>query len=353
MTSGVVRVRGFALPDGDPVDLYADGDRWTTDPVPAADLVAEGWILPGLVDAHTHPGAHQIGDPLDEELLRSDLGLHLRAGVTLLRAPGLADHPPVWFGRDEELPRSVHAGPWLAQPGQFFDGWGRRADHANLPAIAAEQAARSGWAKLIGDWMPGDPVVPAGVLAEAVAAVHAAGGRLAVHTQLAEGSAAAVAAGVDSIEHGMGMDPGLLDEMARRGIALTPTLRVITSSLEAVRDQPVTERRQAYIDGATAHPRLVAAAAEAGVTVLAGTDSHPTGRIAEEIRAMVDAGVPPVDALGSASWRARAFLGFGGLSDGAPADAVVYDEDPRADLGQLDAPRAVILRGRVRHRRTT
>jgi imidazolonepropionase-like amidohydrolase len=49
----VIRIRGYALPEGDPVDLYADGDRWTTDPVPGAELVAEGWLLPGLVDAHT------------------------------------------------------------------------------------------------------------------------------------------------------------------------------------------------------------------------------------------------------------------------------------------------------------
>jgi len=61
----VVRVRGYALPDGEYVDLYADGDRWTTDPVRGADLVAEGWLLPGLVDAHTHPGAETPGDPLD------------------------------------------------------------------------------------------------------------------------------------------------------------------------------------------------------------------------------------------------------------------------------------------------
>ena len=91
----VVRVRGFALPDGEPVDLYADGDRWTTDPVPGAELVGEGWILPGLVDAHTHPGAHEPGNPLDEELLRSDLRLHLAAGVTLVRAPGLAAREPL------------------------------------------------------------------------------------------------------------------------------------------------------------------------------------------------------------------------------------------------------------------
>src|SRR4051794_11131779 len=52
----VLRVRGFGLPEGEPIGLYADGNRWTTDPVPGAELVAEGWVLPGLVNAHTHPG---------------------------------------------------------------------------------------------------------------------------------------------------------------------------------------------------------------------------------------------------------------------------------------------------------
>ena len=47
VTSGVLRIRGYALPEGEPIDLYADGDRWTTDPVPDADVVSEGWILPG------------------------------------------------------------------------------------------------------------------------------------------------------------------------------------------------------------------------------------------------------------------------------------------------------------------
>lgn len=41
----VLRIRGFALPGGEPVDLFADGDRWTDDPVPGAELAAEGWLL--------------------------------------------------------------------------------------------------------------------------------------------------------------------------------------------------------------------------------------------------------------------------------------------------------------------
>lgn len=91
----VLRVRGVALPSGDAVDLYAVGDRWTADPVAGAELVGEGWLLPGLIDVHTHPGAEEVGKPLDESLLREDLREHVRAGVTMIRALGLAGDPGV------------------------------------------------------------------------------------------------------------------------------------------------------------------------------------------------------------------------------------------------------------------
>jgi imidazolonepropionase-like amidohydrolase len=107
----VLRVRGRALPDGELVDLYADGDRWTSDPVKNAALVAEGWLVPGLVDAHTHPGTLEAGGAFDEKVLRGHLLDHRDSGVTLLRSPGLAGEPPEWFGSDPELPRAVHAGP--------------------------------------------------------------------------------------------------------------------------------------------------------------------------------------------------------------------------------------------------
>jgi len=343
----VLRVRGFALPDGEPVDLYADGDRWTTDPVRGAEPVAQGWLLSGLVDAHTHPGTIEAGKPLDETLLREQLREHLAAGVTLIRSPGLAADPPVWFGQDGDIPRAVHAGPWIVQEGQFIDGWGRRPGLAGLPAAAAEQAGRTGWAKLIIDWAVGDPVVPLEVLREVVARVHAAGGRVAVHAQHAEGGRVAVEAGVDTLEHGMWLDLDLLPRMAAQGTALTPTLALMSRTLKKAPDWPDGPRKDWYVGGATAQDRLTAAAVEAGVTVLAGTDSLPHGRVADEVRAIAGAGVPAHEALASASWKARAYFGFGGLEEGAPADAVVYESDPRADLSVLDRPRAVITRGRV------
>src|SRR5690606_7973935 len=90
-------------------------------------------------------------------------------------------------------------------------------------------------------------------------------------------------------------------------------------------------------------------AVEAGVPVYAGTDAGggiAHGRIADEVIALHRAGLSAADALGAASWAARAWLGRPGLEHGARADLVVYDRDPRTDLSVLHEPALVVLRGR-------
>jgi imidazolonepropionase-like amidohydrolase len=52
------------------------------------------------------------------------------------------------------------------------------------------------------------------------------------------------------------------------------------------------------------------------------------------------------DALGAASWAARAWLGRPAVELGAPADLVVYRDDPRTDPAALRHPELVLLRGR-------
>ena len=85
--------------------------------------------------------------------------------------------------------------------------------------------------------------------------------------------------------------------------------------------------------------------------ISAGTDaggSLPHGLVGDEVAGLVDYGLTPHDALGAASWRAREWLGLdGNLSEGSEADFVVFDRDPREDLGVLKAPSRVVLRGLV------
>jgi imidazolonepropionase-like amidohydrolase len=94
-------------------------------------------------------------------------------------------------------------------------------------------------------------------------------------------------------------------------------------------------------------PAGAGAAHEAGVTVLAGTDTHPCGTVAEEVERLISAGLSRAAAVGAASWAARTWLGLPGLSDGAAADLVIFDEDPVAHPDVLHHPRRIILRGHI------
>ena len=129
----VLHVRGIVLPEREERSLWIDGGVLREDPVAGADTVIDGgWLLPGLVDVHTHPGARNPGDPFDEAVLRDDLAGHAAAGVLLIRAPGAAARIPGWAHDAAGLPRVRSAGPWLATPGRFFPGWGWRVTEAEL-----------------------------------------------------------------------------------------------------------------------------------------------------------------------------------------------------------------------------
>jgi imidazolonepropionase-like amidohydrolase len=157
-----------------------------------------------------------------------------------------------------------------------------------------------------------------------------------------------IGAGIDCIEHGTGLTDDLIDEMARRGTALVPTLINIENFpgiADGARRFPsyAAHMRELYAGARD----VVRRAAEAGIPVYAGTDAGGGirhGRIADEVAALHAAGVP--DALGAASWRARSWLGRPGVAPGAPADLIVYRDDPRSDPGVLRHPELVLLRGR-------
>ena len=95
----------------------------------------------------------------------------------------------------------------------------------------------------------------------------------------------------------------------------------------------------------------IMAAYEAGVAIYAGSDGGGVarhGNLSGEVVALAELGLPPEQALGAASWRAREWLGLDGrLSEGTTADFVVYDADPLADLTVLARPGTIVLRGRV------
>jgi imidazolonepropionase-like amidohydrolase len=342
-----VRITGIALPQRSPVSFVVDGERLRTSSAESTEdvVIDGGWLLPGLVDVHSHPGMEKPGDAYDHSVFRRHMLAHRSAGVLAVRSPGSPDPVPD-RADDPDLPRLRRSGRWLATPGRFFEGYGRRVREDELPQAAAEEAAE-GWCKIIGDWLPDDPAVPVDVLTAAVEAVHAVGGRVAVHCQTAEGCHNAVQAGADSLEHGLHLDHALLPLMAAQGTAFVPTF----TPFRKVIDDPKTalnERFRDWIQTGWDHAfPTVRAAHEAGVTVLAGTDNQPCGQVAGEISWLIRAGMPVEAAIGAGSWTARSWLGLPGLEDGGFADVVAYDVDPVEDPSVLLRPSRIVLRGNV------
>jgi imidazolonepropionase-like amidohydrolase len=348
------------LPDDEVVDLWLVGDRVTREPVSGATTVSTGgFVVPGLVDAHCHIGIAPGGAPVTTVDEARDLAVTDRdAGVLVIRDAG-SPYPYPQLDDDPDVPRLARAGRHVAPVKRYLRDIGVEVEAADVAATVVEQArAGNGWVKLVGDWIDrglGDlaPAWDAATMRAAVEAAHAMGVRAAVHTFGEEAVRILVEAGIDSVEHGCGLSADLVDEMARRGTALVPTMMNV-AMLGEVADlaQPkfpvYADHMRALRDG---FPAVVRAAYEAGVPIYVGSDagggiSH--GLAAREMLLLHErAGMSALDVLRAGSWGARDWLGFPGLVEGGLADLVTYDADPRVDLRVLAAPRHVILRGRV------
>jgi imidazolonepropionase-like amidohydrolase len=77
-----------------------------------------------------------------------------------------------------------------------------------------------------------------------------------------------------------------------------------------------------------------------------GPGGSTAGTVVDEIRQLIAHGLSPTAALGAGSTVARSFLGAPALEDGAPADVVTFDDDPRDDPEILRYPAAVVIGGR-------
>ncbi len=352
-----MRFRGPVLPDGEARDLYIVGDTVTYEPQAGATTQAEGWIVPGLVDAHCHIGLDDHG-PTSEAAAEVQAIEDRDAGALLIRDCGSALDTSWMQGRDD-LPRLVRAGRHIARSRRYIRGYAHEVEPASLVETIVREARRGdGWVKLVGDWISreeGDltPSFPADDFAAAISAAHEQGARVTAHCFGEAVLPVLIEAGIDCIEHGTGLSTDLAVTMATRGIALVPTVMQI-------------ERFPMYADaGREKFPRYadhmldlharqretIMAAHELGVALYAGSDGGGVsrhGNLGGEVIAMHELGIPAADALAAASWRAREWLGWPPtLDEGAPADFVVYPRDPLLDLTVLLEPSCVVLRGRT------
>lgn len=329
-------------------------------PVAAQARTVDGWVLPGLVDAHCHVGLGPEGEVppgTAEQQALTDRD----AGTLLIRDAGQPGDTR-WIDDRQDLPVIVRAGRHIARPKRYLRNYGHEIEPEDLVTSVRREARRGdGWVKLVGDWIDRDlgdlvPCWPLGALRPAIAAAHEEGARVTAHCFGEDSLPDLLEAGIDCIEHATGMAGASLLAAARRRVPIVPTL-VNIASFPAIADAG-----QAKFPVYAAHLRALYArryetvrdAHEAGIPIFVGTDaggSLPHGLVAREVAELVAAGIPARAALDAATWAARAWLGRPGLVEGAQADLVVYDADPRADVAVLAHPRLVVLRGRpVRHR---
>lgn len=326
------------------------------------DLTAR-FVLPGLVDAHVHlflDGA--IVDPAQRaaqlqsgraamlETARSNLARCLRAGVTLLRDAG--DAYGVNHAIREELrarqdtPLAVRSpGAGLRRPRRYGRILAREVAGTNDIAAAVETAARDGDdIKIIltdiidfeTGGMKGPPQFDADETRLIVAEAHRHGRKTFAHCSGSEGLDIAVAAGVNSIEHGYFMTRDILKRMADARIAWVPTFAPVRFQRARPDIAGWSGATLAHLDRLLAsHAEHVALAHELDVPLMAGSDAgspgvgHGSGLI-DELLHMRQAGLPLAAVLRAATAQPRAHFGLPpcALAPGAPAELVLLGSSP-------------------------
>ncbi|NLU67456.1 amidohydrolase family protein [Streptomyces sp. HNM0574] len=358
---GNLHIKGRVLAGPDDVrdELWVvDGKiTYRRPPRAAGDLTrVDGWVLPGLVDAHCHVGLGAHG-PVDEATTEKQALTDRDAGALLLRDAGSAADTR-WVDDREDLPRIIRAGRHIARTKRYIRNYAHEIEPGDLAAYVRQEARRGdGWVKLVGDWIDrgeGDlaPCWPRWALEEAIATAHEEGARVTAHCFAESSLRDLVEAGIDCVEHATGLTEDTIPLFAERGVAIVPTLiNIATFPDLAAGGEARYPRWSAHMRDLHARRyETVRAAYDAGIPVFAGTDAGGSlahGQVADEVAELVAAGIPARDALSAATWGARAWLGRSGLEEGEPADLVVYGEDPREDVRVLGAPRVVVLRGRV------
>ncbi len=333
------------------------------------------WIIPGIVDAHTHLAwtdfsadarAAHTNDEL-EQLVHAGLAATLAAGVTSARDAG---------GLQRDLQSAVAAGavagPRLSISVELITRELAAAAGGLDAAIEGALSAGAEWIKLVATDGVGGPVGSVGTIeshfsraefADAVRRSGDGGARVMVHAWGGDAITWAIEAGAGSIEHGI----YLTDQQARlgaeRGVTLVPTLHIyrLVQRMIGVGELPASLGPR--LDHAVAsHPVAVRRARDAGMPIALGTDFGTTaqhGHNLVEIAELLRAELSPTEAITAATAAGAALVRgssaglptspSGVIADGAIADAVILRRDP-ADpktYTDRDAIVAVIQAGRL------
>lgn len=347
-----------------------------------ADIVVDvsgRTVCPGLMNAHVHVCFDGTADPEPAFQAEGPVETALRAlprmaeilamGVTTVRDLGGKEEVTLTLARlvDEGLvagPQIMAAGRVITMTGGHGHWMGIEVDGAEEARKATRRMIKAG-ARVIkvmatagmmtSGQEAGAPQLTVAEMATCVEEAHKAGLPVAAHVESRQGAANAIEAGVDSIEHGHGLDDALLEQMAGEGVALVPTIAC---------DRAITRLGPAagipafiVADCARLAPSLewaLGRAIELGVTIAAGNDggaplTHP-GDIVDELEVYTELGMTPVDALASATVNTAGLFGLadtGLLEVGHRADLLVLSGDPLQSVAALRQPDVVIAAGRL------
>ena len=349
------RLRAVLLPDDEVIEAgVTAAGRWASVPPADAEPLPGRFVLAGLVDAHCHlsVGQDERGEPvgLGVQAALANLATARAAGVTAVRDTGSPGSVTLQLALGRDDGQLLACGRFLAPEGQYYPRLYEPVPAEDLVAAAlAEVAAGASWVKLVGDFpvLKGSdqppsapsPTYPIVDVRRLVDAVHAAGARVAAHSTTVHVKSL-IDAGIDSVEHGYGLDEDDLGTLVARGGAWTPTLCAFTAAAPSAEDP---DRRERYLRAQERLGWLLPAAANIGVTIMTGTDV--VGTLAREVALLAEFGLAPTAALAAASTAARRYLGLAGLTEGRPADLVTYHDDPRDDPRLLARPAAVVANG--------
>ena len=188
-----------------------------------------------------------------------------------------------------------------------------------------------------------------------VATAQAYGFKVAAHAHGVEGMQLAIRAGVASIEHGSLMDAETMSLMKQHGTYLVPTIlagNFVTEKAKIEGYFPEMVRPKAAEIG----PKIQATfgrAYKAGVKIAFGTDTGVSahGDNAQEFALMVEAGVPPMEAIVSATKSAAELLGqadhLGSISVGKYADVIAVKGNPTENITVLENIGFVMKSGKI------
>jgi imidazolonepropionase-like amidohydrolase len=361
---------------------------------PTAYAYRDATILPGLVDGHTHLvgiGDGTRGDDVAEQgddllLIRAAQNARamLHSGVTTLRENGsmgriafsvreairrgITDGPRIvaagravtitgghlhYFGGEADGPHNLrHAVRLLVKEGADFikvmaSGGSTRTSHPFLPAFTPDELAAIGDEAHRHQRLTAAHAVPNAAIEDCLDA----GIDMVIHCSMTD------AAG------GYRYRADLADRMAATGVWVNPTMHDIRAWLWQFRDELAAGRTPAPQDVATRDDlqRLydekcdtVRRLHEAGVRLMAGSDSawgrYPAGGSWLEVDALTDAGLSNAEAIVAGTSASADAIGVadvaGCLAAGRPADLLVVEGDPLADLSVLARPLDVFQSGR-------